>query len=133
MVDRAVKGAEFSGAAIDVVALSAVRATREAMVSRGGETLPSIAGIPAVGERAGDKVFDGNTETVVFPGDLPSDPELIFASTPNSQQGTQAGDLDLRFLRFRPPHLEMTGQGVPALPHIRFDRALQFLLGDRLQ
>jgi uncharacterized protein len=133
MVDRAVKGAEFSGAAIDVVALSAVRATREAMVSQGGETLPSIAGIPAMGERAGDRVFDGHTETVVFPGDLPSDPELIFAAGKDSPQGAQAGDLDLRFLRFRPPHLEMTAQGVPALPHIRFDRALQFLLGDRLQ
>jgi predicted YcjX-like family ATPase len=40
---------------------------------------------------------------------------------------------DLRFLRFRPPPLEMTGEGVPSLPHIRFDRALQFLIGDRLQ
>ena len=40
---------------------------------------------------------------------------------------------DLRFLRFRPPHLEVSDEGVPSLPHIRFDRALQFLIGDRLQ
>ena len=40
---------------------------------------------------------------------------------------------DFRFLRFRPPQLESDGAGRPALPHIRLDRALQFLIGDRLQ
>ena len=29
--------------------------------------------------------------------------------------------------------LETLAPGVPALPHIRLDRALQFLIGDRLQ
>ena len=78
MVSRAVARAEFSGAAIDVVALSAVRATREAMVSRKGESLPSIAGVAAAGEKSGAKTFDGQTEVVVFPGDLPDDPEAMF-------------------------------------------------------
>jgi predicted YcjX-like family ATPase len=128
MVGRAVNRAEFSGAAIDVVALAAVRATREAMVSRKGENLPSIAGVAAAGEKAGAKVFDGKTEVVVFPGDLPADPEDLF-----TQGSAPAGDVDLRFLRFRPPHLEISEEGEPALPHIRFDRALQFLIGDRLQ
>jgi len=36
-------------------------------------------------------------------------------------------------LRVRPPLLEATESGIPALPHIRLDRALQFLIGDRLQ
>ena len=40
---------------------------------------------------------------------------------------------DFRFLRFRPPQLERDGADEPALPHIRLDRALQFLIGDRLQ
>jgi predicted YcjX-like family ATPase len=40
---------------------------------------------------------------------------------------------DFRFLRFRPPQLESLGEQDPALPHIRLDRALQFLIGDRLQ
>ena len=39
--------AEYAGAAIDVVALAAVRATREAQVARGREKLPSILGTPA--------------------------------------------------------------------------------------
>ncbi|MGV3634612.1 MAG: YcjX family protein, partial [Pseudorhodoplanes sp.] len=42
-------------------------------------------------------------------------------------------DADYRFLRFRPPLLERTDAGVPALPHIRLDRALEFLIGDRLR
>jgi hypothetical protein len=41
-------------------------------------------------------------------------------------------DVDYRFLRFRPPALEPTQSGRTVLPHIRLDRALQFLLGDRL-
>ena len=48
------------------------------------------------------------------------------SSTPSEQA-------DFRFLRFRPPLLEREGGEEPALPHIRLDRALQFLLGDRLQ
>jgi hypothetical protein len=40
--------------------------------------------------------------------------------------------VDFRFLRFRPPFLEATDRGLPGLPHIRLDRALQFLIGDRL-
>lgn len=133
MVDRAVTRAEFSGAAIDVVALSAVRATREATVKRNGESLPSIAGAAAAGEKAGGKVFDGQTEVVVFPGDLPSDPDSLFKAGNEADTHSPADEADLRFLRFRPPLLETTGEGVPALPHIRFDRALQFLIGDRLQ
>jgi predicted YcjX-like family ATPase len=39
----------------------------------------------------------------------------------------------VRFVRFRPPRLERTAEGVTlSLPHIRLDRALQFLIGDQL-
>jgi uncharacterized protein len=118
-----------------VVALAAVRATREAVVERGREKLPSIIGTPAAGESTGQQVFDGRSEVAVFPGDLPDNGDLLFASEAPQFQGLTAGDpltVDYRFLRFRPPPLEpMEGGGV-ALPHIRLDRALQFLLGDRL-
>ena len=38
------------------------------------------------------------------------------------------------FPRFRPPRLklEALADGTPALPHIRLDRAMDFLLGDWL-
>jgi len=44
-----------------------------------------------------------------------------------------ADNSDFRFLRFRPPLLERDGTDEPTLPHIRLDRVLQFLIGDRLQ
>ena len=42
--------------------------------------------------------------------------------------------IDLNFLRFLPPQkLERNAEGAPVLPHIRFDRALDFLIGDWLR
>ncbi len=42
--------------------------------------------------------------------------------------------LALRFLRFRPPRLERTAEGVTlSLPHIRLDQTLQYLIGDKLR
>jgi predicted YcjX-like family ATPase len=134
MTERAIKRAEFAGATIDVVALAAVRATREATVSRGRDRLPSIVGTPVAGETAGRDTFDGATEAAMFPGDLPADPQLLFAGANEAFRGLTAAaarDADYRFLRFRPPRPEMAG-GQPMLPHIRLDRALQFLLGDKM-
>jgi predicted YcjX-like family ATPase len=134
-VAKAADRAEYAGAAIDVVALAAVRATREAQMQRGREKLPSILGTPASGETANHETFDGETEVATFPGDLPADPQELFNSD-NAFSGLTAAaaeKADFRFLRFRPPLLERDGADEPVLPHIRLDRALQFLLGDRLQ
>jgi predicted YcjX-like family ATPase len=134
-VNRAVAKAEDTGADIDVVALAAVRATREAQVQRGREKLPSILGTPASGEVADGEAFDGETEVATFPGDLPADPEELFKGDSAFQglSSATAEKSDYRFLRFRPPHLECRDADGPRLPHIRLDRALQFLIGDRLQ
>ncbi|MBR1221785.1 YcjX family protein [Bradyrhizobium sp. U87765 SZCCT0131] len=137
MVERAVAKAEFTGADVDVVALAAVRATREVRVRRGHEQLPSIVGTPLAGESANGEQFDGETEVATFPGDLPAIPEALFAAdaAENAFKGLSHGaaeQADYRFLRFRPPRLDNTGGDTPYLPHIRLDRALQFLIGDRL-
>jgi predicted YcjX-like family ATPase len=134
-VAKAVAKAEDTGANIDVVALAAVRATREATVARGREKLPSILGTPASGEMANGETFDGNTEVATFPGDLPVDPEQLFNGEAafRGLSSASAEKADFRFLRFRPPQLENEGPDGPALPHIRLDRALQFLVGDKLQ
>jgi predicted YcjX-like family ATPase len=136
MTERAAARAGFAGAEIDVIALAAVRATREAQVRRNGETLPSIVGVPAAGESSGGRVFDGETEVAVFPGDLPADPDAVFQRAIGDGDTSVAvlpGEAELRFLRVRPPALPDGGAEPPALPHIRLDRALQFLLGDRLR
>jgi predicted YcjX-like family ATPase len=133
-VTHAVARAEATGAEIDVVALAALRATREATVARGRDKLPSILGTPSPGESANGEMFDGNSEVATFPGDLPADPEALFDGGGfRGLSSAPADKSDFRFLRFRPPLLERDGEGEPALPHIRLDRALQFLIGDRLQ
>ena len=137
-VAKAAARAEYAGAEIDVVALAAVRATREAQVQRGREKLPSILGTPAADTTAtaGDgETFDGETEVATFPGDLPADPEQLFKGEGafRGLSSASAEKTDFRFLRFRPPQLESQDAAGPVLPHIRLDRALQFLIGDRLQ
>ena len=117
IVEEAMTRAEYSGATLDVAAIAAIRATREASVKVKGETLDCIAGIPQKGETIDKTVFDGETEAALFPGDLPQDPT-------SALDGSLEGHL--RFLRFRPP--PMKGK---QFPHIRLDRALEFLFGDR--
>jgi uncharacterized protein len=132
---KAAAGAQYAGAAIDVVALSAVRATREAQVQRGRDKLPSIIGTPAADGGNGGETFDGNTEVATFPGDLPANPEELFKGN-NAFRGLSSAPAertDFRFLRFRPPRLDRQEADGPVLPHIRLDRALQFLIGDKLQ
>jgi hypothetical protein len=133
LIERAAGRASAAGAPIDVVALSAVRATNEAKVRRGREELPCIIGVPAAGEVAGGEMFDGVTQVAMFPGDLPADPNQMFGAMPSFRGLASAApqDADFRFLRLRPPTLEQVG-GIAMLPHIRLDRALQFLIGDRM-
>jgi hypothetical protein len=131
LTDKAITRAEYAGAEVRTMALAAIRATREAEARAPGafgrERLPCIVGVPLPGERVGRKVFDGKAEAAVFPGDLPEDPALLL-------DGGAGGVEAVHFPRFRPPHLALDGNSGKAmvLPHIRLDRAMQFLLGDKL-
>ncbi|TPO09004.1 YcjX family protein [Mesorhizobium sp. B1-1-5] len=130
LTDRAVARANFSGAAVDVVAMAAVRSTREGTVKQGRETLPVIIGMPLKSETIKGETFDGKTETAIFPGDLPERVEAVFDISGSPADSAEPA---IRFVRFRPPKLERTAEGVTlSLPHIRLDRALQFLIGDHL-
>jgi uncharacterized protein len=134
LTESALQRAHIAGAEVDVVALAAVRATREAMIELAQEQLAAILGTPAAGEVLGEQVFDGETEAAMFPGDLPDDPDLLFTET-NAFRGltvTSAQHADFRFLRLRPPILQSGNGEKPFFPHIRLDRALQFLIGDCL-
>lgn len=151
LTDAAMTRAAFAGATVDVRAIAAVRATREATVRRAGESLPCILGTPQAGETLDGARYGGDDEIALFPGDLPGDPEVLFqtlhaaveagnaedhgAGARGRVEGLSTASLvpDLKFLRFRPPQLERTAEGLTlSLPHIRLDRALDFLLGDRL-
>ena len=132
LTERAAQRANLSGAEVDVLAMAAVRATREGTVKQGREVLPVIIGTPLEGETIAGETFDGETETAIFPGDLPVKAESVF-EVANGNHRQDEVDPCIRFVRFRPPRLERTAEGVTlSLPHIRLDRALQFLIGDRL-
>lgn len=135
LTQPAVARAEAAGARVDVIALAAVRATTEATVRQGRERLRVIIGVPLAGENLAGKIFDGETEAALFPGDLPGDPDELFQIDEPTFSGLGTAEpeqVDFRFLRVRPPILESTESGAAVLPHIRLDRALQFLIGDRL-
>jgi predicted YcjX-like family ATPase len=158
LLDTAIQRASFAGATAEVRAIAAVRATREAVVRRDDEALPCILGVPQAGETLDGATYGGNEEIALFPGDLPEDPEVLFqrvqtvvreaeteshhapgernpasASAAGETHSTETLVPDLHFLRFRPPRLETTAEGATlSLPHIRLDRALDFLIGDRL-
>ena len=134
MIELAAAKAEFAGATVDVVALAAVRATREALVKQGRDELPSILGTPEKGETSGGDTFDGETEVATFPGDLPTDLDAMFSADGfRGLSATSAEKSDYRFMKFRPPSIAHEPSVEPALPHIRLDRALQFLIGDKLR
>jgi predicted YcjX-like family ATPase len=62
---------------------------------------------------------------------LPEKVDAVFDVS--EAQQPDGGDPVVRFVRFRPPKLDRTAEGVTlSLPHIRLDRALQFLIGDHL-
>jgi len=130
MVRAASGRAEGAGADVNAVALAAVRATREAEIKQGGERLPTVVGCPEAGEQVGGEAFDGAREAAIFPGDLPAEPAAALA--PDFALTDAAGG-DFAFVRFRPPKLQRGALGErPPLPHIRLDRALNFLIGDRI-
>lgn len=124
IVAEATGRAEIAGARMDVAALAAIRATREATVRHDGEDLPCIAGIPEAGEVIAKQTFDGTAEAAIFPGDLPDDAASAF-------DGSLTGAL--HFVRFRPPEAAPAKalQQHGSFPHIRLDRSLEFLLGDQ--
>lgn len=125
LVADATRRAKFAGAETRSLALAAIRATREGQIEEGRDKLDVIIGTPAAGETLDGMTYDGKTEIALFPGDLPADPESLF------EDGKPLG---LKFLRFLPPKkLERDATGAPMLPHIRLDRALDYLIGDWLK
>lgn len=107
------------------MAIAAIRATRESTIEEGGERHEVIVGTPQEGEKLDGKTYDGNTEIALFPGDLPEHPDALF------EDGRPVA---LNFLRFQPPaRLDKNAEGNVVLPHIRFDRALDYLIGDWLK
>ncbi len=106
--------AEFRGAETHALAIAALRAT----VEQDGNGMRAVRG----------RLMDTGKEVALDPGELASDPAPILAAMRSAEGGGGWLDGDFKFMNFAPPHLTK-GEG---LPHIRLDRALEFLIGDRL-
>jgi predicted YcjX-like family ATPase len=125
---KSIERASFAGAELRAFALASVRATGEAQAQQGTGALPCIIGAPLMGERLGGRSFSGVEELAIFPGDLPEDPAVAL-----SPAWLTSGQAPAHFVRFRPPKQAAPEFGRSAvLPHIRLDRALNFLIGDKL-
>jgi len=129
LVDRARVRANDAGARISFAAIAALRTTEN--VERAGPigtpAMECVRGIPFDGEILDGKPLDASKSLTVFPGDLPEDPIDAF-----DPEIIMPGSL--RFVRFR-PRLPSNGSGPDATvtwPHVGLDRAIAFLVGDRL-
>ena len=125
LVNRAARRTEAAGARVGTVALASVRATRETTHPRG--TRDPAGRRRAYRRRASGSATRSSTAKPrrrSFRANCRRRAEAVFegAVPPGS----------LRFPRFRPPKLPVDAAGRMAkMPHIRLDRALEFLLGDR--
>lgn len=114
--------ARFAGAETAAMSIAALRATVEQTLPHNGSELDCVRGtlLNPDGTRGRQAAF--------YPGALPEDPAHLL--TPAREGATGWLDADYEIMRFAPAPLTLKpGEGPP---HIRLDRAAQFLVGDRL-
>ena len=110
--------AQFRGAETRALAIASLRATVEQTIVRDGKEIDLVRG----------RQIDTGEEVALYPGNLPDDPATILS--PARIGADDWTDAAYRVTRFAPP-LVRPGAG-EGLPHIRLDRAAEFLIGDRL-
>jgi hypothetical protein len=109
--------ADFAGAETQALAIAALRTTTEEDITRDGQTLPAVRG----------RLLDGR-HVALYPGELPADPAQLLA--PARQGATAWLGEDYALMAFAPAPVSLRpGEGPP---HIRLDRAAEFLIGDKL-
>ncbi|MEI4484650.1 YcjX family protein [Frigidibacter sp. MR17.14] len=109
--------ADFAGARTEAMSIASLRATVEEEIEHHGRTLPAVRGRLASGRQA-----------AFWPGELPGDPAQLLV--PARQGAEHWLDADYGAMAFLPAAIHLKpGEGPP---HIRLDRAAEFLIGDRL-
>ncbi|MCK0171977.1 YcjX family protein [Aliiroseovarius sp. S1123] len=110
--------AEFAGAKTAAMSLAALRTTTEERLDHDGQSLDCVRG----------QLLDSGKTAAFYPGDLPEDPAQLL-------KPARSGDMkwlgaDYQIMRFAPAAISLKpGEGPP---HIRLDKAAEFLLGDKL-
>jgi uncharacterized protein len=110
--------AEFAGAETEAMAIASLRTTVEDRVDHGGEMLDVVRG----------RLLDTGRQVALHPGDLPEDPGRLLVPARAGAEGWPLQDYAVR--EFAPAPLTLRpGEGPP---HIRLDKAAEFLIGDQL-
>src|SRR5690625_3947066 len=130
MLAEAARRASYHGAKTGAMAIAAIRASSEQSVQHEGREIGLVRG-----RRASD-----GKEVALFPGRLPENVPAFLAAALAGDAGDAPADREGRpdFVRpefarpeFAPPRWSAAGGNGP--PHIRLDRAIEFLIGDRLE
>lgn len=118
LLSDAKRRADFSGARTMALSLAALRATVEDTVQRDGAPLDVVRG----------RLLATGRQAAMHAGDLPEDPARILA--PAREGAERWLEAEYGLMAFAPARMALKpGEGPP---HIRLDRAAQFLIGDRL-
>tara|TARA_B110000902_G_scaffold266139_1_gene352708 strand:- start:911 stop:1573 length:663 start_codon:yes stop_codon:yes gene_type:complete len=110
--------ARFAGAQTAALSIASLRATTEDTVTHDGAPLSVVRGA----------LLDSGKQAAFYPGDLPEDPNHLL--NPAREGAVEWLDQDYQVMRFAPAPLTLKPGDGP--PHIWLDRAVQFLIGDKL-
>ena len=108
MVHPAWQNVAFEGIDMNCISMASIQATTTGFVTSGDATVPAIQG----------ETLQGDAITL-FPGDVPK-------KLPGESFWKENG---FEFISFRPKETESDSP----LPHLRMDKALQYLIGDKLK
>jgi predicted YcjX-like family ATPase len=118
LLREAVDRADFAGAQTAAMSIAALRTTVEDTIMHEGTQLDVVRG----------QLLDTGKQAAFYPGALPDDPAQLLAP---ARAGLESWlNADYGIMRFAPAPLSLRPGDGP--PHIRLDKAAQFLLGDRL-
>lgn len=111
--------ADFAGARTSSMAIAALRTTVEDEISQNGTMRPVVRG----------RLESTGRQVAFHPGDLPEDPRSLLMPAREGAQDWPMGEYAVA--DFAPAPLTLRpGEGPP---HIRLDRAAEFLIGDLLR
>ncbi len=110
--------ARFAGAETAALAMASLRTTTEEMRLHNGTELPCVRGT----------LLESGKQAAFYPGALPQDPAQLL--TPARQGAERWLEGDYQSMAFAPAPLTLKHGSGP--PHIRLDRAADFLIGDAL-
>ena len=111
--------ADFSGAMTAAMSIAALRATVEETLEHDGKPLDCVRGT----------LLDCGKQAAFYPGELPDDPAKLLG--PAREGAAKWLDDEYQVMSFSPARMQLKPDQGP--PHIRLDKAAEFLIGDCLR